>query len=245
MEGKLQLDGRDFKFDLNEPLSIGIPLKNGKNNPNCFYASPPKFMPYESGDFVGSIKSGSPVNFFNVFFNPHGNGTHTECSGHVFDNGLVMAGLLKRRFFSAYLVSVEVNDGQPINAGILAGVPQGIESLVVRTVPNGIDKIARVYSGKSPVYCEPELMAAVAGRGIQHFLIDLPSVDPESDGGKLLAHKAFWNYDGIDRTRSTITELIYVPEEVFDGAYALEMQFMNIELDAAPSDPILYRLEEK
>jgi hypothetical protein len=35
--------------------------------------------------------------------------------------------------------------------------------------------------------------------GIQHLLIDLPSVDKEKDEGKLLAHKAFWNVTDVKK----------------------------------------------
>lgn len=244
MEGQLLFNKRAYYFDLTQPLSIGMPLRSGKTNPSCFHAPPPEFIPYESGDFIGSIKSGSPVNFYNVFLNPHGNGTHTECSGHVFENGLVMAGLLEKRFFLCYLISVDIAGLGSIGEEIFHLVPRGIEALIVRTIPNGDEKLTLDYSGKDPVYCEPELMKAICDCGIQHFLIDLPSIDPESDGGQLLAHKAFWKNNHPDRTRCTITELIYVPQEIEDGLYALELQHMNIELDAAPSEPLLYRLEE-
>jgi hypothetical protein len=55
--------------------------------------------------------------------------------------------------------------------------------------------------------------------GIQHLLIDLPS-DKEKDEGKLLAHKAFWNVTDVNdlnldaRLEATITEMIYVPDNV-------------------------------
>jgi hypothetical protein len=60
--------------------------------------------------------------------------------------------------------------------------------------------------------------------GIQHLLIDLPSVDKEK-GRKLLAHKAFWNVTDVNdlnldaRLEATITEMIYVPDNVADGSY--------------------------
>jgi hypothetical protein len=65
--------------------------------------------------------------------------------------------------------------------------------------------------------------------GIQHLLIDLPSVDKEKDEGKLLAHKAFWNVTDVNdlnldaRLEATITEMIYVPDNVADGSYLLNL----------------------
>jgi hypothetical protein len=85
--------------------------------------------------------------------------------------------------------------------------------------------------------------------GIQHLLIDLPSVDREHDEGKLLAHKAFWNVKDVNqvnddaRFNCTITEMIYVDEKVKDGSYILNLQFASFENYASPSKPILYSLE--
>jgi hypothetical protein len=62
-------------------------------------------------------------------------------------------------------------------------------------------------------------------------LIDLPSVDKEKDEGKLLAHKAFECDDVNDlnldaRLDATITEMIYVPDNVPDGSYLLNLQLL-------------------
>jgi hypothetical protein len=81
---------------------------------------------------------------------------------------------------------------------------------------------------------------------IQHLLIDLPSVDKEKDEGKLLAHKAFWNVTDVNdlnldaRLEATITEMIYVPDNVADGSYLLNLQIASFENDASPSKPVLY-----
>jgi kynurenine formamidase len=84
--------------------------------------------------------------------------------------------------------------------------------------------------------------------GINHLLIDLPSVDKEHDDGKLVAHKAFWNVTDVNnlnvdaRLNATITEMIFVPNEVEDGSYLLNLQIASFENDASPSKPILYRI---
>ena len=80
-------------------------------------------------------------------------------------------------------------------------------------------------------------------------MIDLPSVDREEDEGKLLAHKAFWNVKDVTnlnddaRLDCTITEMIFVPNEIQDGSYILNIQIASFENDASPSKPILYSLE--
>ena len=72
------------------------------------------------------------------------------------------------------------------------------------------------------------------------MLIDLPSVDREQDEGKLLAHHLFWKYPNNTRIDCTITELIYVPNQVMDGTFFLNLQIASFESDASPSKPLLY-----
>ena len=74
------------------------------------------------------------------------------------------------------------------------------------------------------------------------------SVDKEHDEGKLVAHKAFWNVkDTVNlnadaRLNATITEMIYVSDEVKDGDYILNLQIASFENDASPSKPVLYKI---
>ena len=79
--------------------------------------------------------------------------------------------------------------------------------------------------------------------GIEHFMIDLPSVDRESDEGKLLAHKTFWQYPGDSpRKNATITEMIYAPEDVEDGLYLVDIQVLPLAMDASPSNILLLKV---
>ena len=86
-------------------------------------------------------------------------------------------------------------------------------------------------------------MVFIRELGVEHLLIDLPSVDKEKDDGKLLAHKAFWNFNSEVRLNATITEFIYVPDSITDGAYFLNLQVAPFENDASPSRPVLYKIE--
>lgn len=81
-------------------------------------------------------------------------------------------------------------------------------------------------------------------QGIKHVLCDIPSVDREDDGGKLLAHKAFFGVPESPRLDTTITELIYVDNSIEDGLYLLDIQIASFQSDASPSRPVLYRLEK-
>jgi hypothetical protein len=73
-------------------------------------------------------------------------------------------------------------------------------------------------------------------------MIDLPSVDREEDGEKLLAHHAFWNYPQATRLDATITELVFVDDKIKDGFYFMNLQVAPFVNDAAPSRPLLFEL---
>ena len=112
------------------------------------------------------------------------------------------------------------------------------------------NRIKKNYSKTNPPYLSEESAIYIREIGIQHLLIDLPSVDKEHDEGKLLAHKAFWNVKDVNqvnddaRFNCTITEMIYVNDDVKDGSYILNLQFASFENDASPSKPILYKIEK-
>ena len=59
------------------------------------------------------------------------------------------------------------------------------EAVVIRTYPNPPSKRGRSWSGSNPPYLDPKAAAWLAAEGVLHLLIDLPSVDPEEDGGAL------------------------------------------------------------
>lgn len=122
------------------------------------------------------------------------------------------------------------------------------EAIVIRTLPNETAKKSKNYSNTNPPYLEEAAATFIRECGIKHLLIDMPSVDREQDEGRLVAHKAFWNVKDSNNLNSdarhdaTITEMVYVTDEVQDGSYLLNLQIASFENDASPSKPILYKL---
>jgi len=88
----------------------------------------------------------------------------------------------------------------------------------------------------------PDALAFLAQQKVTHLLTDLPSVDREEDGGELLGHRAFWMENGQPNLHKTITEFVFVPNEVSDGTYLLNLQVAPFENDASPSRPVLYQI---
>ena len=124
------------------------------------------------------------------------------------------------------------------------------EAIVIRTLPNQENKKHKNYSNTNPTYLLEEAATFIRESGIKHLLIDLPSVDRENDEGKLLAHKAFWNVKDVNnlnadaRLDCTITEMIFVDDNVKDGSYILNIQIASFENDASPSKPILFKIDD-
>ncbi|HFA51991.1 MAG TPA: cyclase family protein [Bacteroidetes bacterium] len=243
MKIKLEHKGENYQADLAKPIDLSIPV----GQVNCFYAPPLEASPYRSGGFIGSVKAGAPVNFFNVKFNPHGNGTHTECMGHISEKQYSVNKYLKQFHFFAKLISVvpEVKNGDQIitKKSIENIIPGNIEeALIIRTLPNTIKKTTRNYSGANPPYFDKNAIGYMVEKGVKHLIVDLPSIDREEDGGALAGHKTFWQYPDENRLDCTITELVYIPENIKDGIYWLNLQVAAFELDASPGRPVIYEM---
>ena len=243
----------NFEIDLSKPIDISIPLSNTDANPIAWYLEKPEIKPVFFGEWTGSVKDGASTNFNNIFFNPHAHGTHTECLGHITKEFYSINQCLKQFFFLAELISVQPEtqgEDLVIAKSQLERLLKGKtpEALIIRTLPNLENKKHRNYSNTNPPYLSEEAAIFIRESGIQHLLIDLPSVDKEHDEGKLLAHKAFWNVQDVDnintdaRLHCTITEMIFVEDEVRDGSYLLNLQIASFENDASPSKPVLYKI---
>ncbi len=244
----------NFEIDLSKPIDISIPLTNTDENPIAWYIEKPVIEPVVFGDWIGKVSEGkSSTNFNNIFFNPHGHGTHTECLGHITNDFFSINQSLKQFFFSAKLITVEpekIGEDYVITKESISTSLNvtSLEAIIIRTLPNQKEKKSRKYSNTNPPYLSEEAAIFIRESEIQHLLIDLPSVDKEHDEGKLLAHKAFWNVKDTHnlnqdaRFNATITEMIYVPDEIEDGNYILNLQIASFENDASPSKPILYKI---
>ena len=254
MNATFHTEHNSFNVNVARPLDISIPLRSGAANPNAFGVQNPDFTPFRAGDFVGSVAEGGACNCENLLLNPHGNGTHTECVGHITKERVTINQCLKQFFAIASVVTLtpETASGgafkgdkmiteKQIRAAVKS-LHTDVHALVIRTAPNLGDKVFMRYGGTNPAYLTEGAASALAVSGIQHLLIDMPSVDREEDGGKLLAHHAFWEHPYNTRFHATITELIFVPETVPDGAYLLNLQIASIESDASPSKPVLYEI---
>lgn len=267
----LKFGERAFQIDSEDPFDISIPLTFNGPQPNAYGVEPAIAEACEYGDLVGDTRRGGSCNFERVSLIPHCNGTHTECVGHVTNERISVRDCLRDAFISAKLISVEpelegelygtdlVITANAIERSCLAVVNPRSDTppadkgdpdiaLVIRTLPNDDRKLTRKYGEIIPPFFTTEAMEYIVGIGVTHLLVDMPSIDRIHDEGKLSNHRIFWNIEPGSfevnektRTNSTVTELIYVPNEVQDGEYLLNLQIAPFASDASPSRPLLFK----
>lgn len=266
MIATIEHEGVTWRVELDNPVDISIPMKFGGPQPNAFGLPVATAEPFRAGDFVGDTREGGSVNCETVTLTPHGNGTHTECVGHIVDERVAVTDILRDTLSLAVVITVDPVDigtsGESYDApheprdrvvtsssleeGLARVAALEADAFVIRTTPNDDSKLDQIHSGANPVYFTNEAMRSIRQHNVKHLLVDFPSVDREEDGGLLPNHHLFWEVPAGTHALinvpsfATITELIYVPAVVSDGEAFVSIQIPDWELDAAPSRPRLY-----
>ncbi|MEL6200129.1 MAG: cyclase family protein [Pseudomonadota bacterium] len=236
---------------------------------NYFGVTPARGAPLTAGAFVGDVAGGGSCNAQVLQLAPHCHGTHTEGVGHVTAARHDVLDVIPSRRLSALLITLperraaDTTDALPpvttpqdrvlVASDLAAAWPAETtpDALIIRTLPNPTDKAhARYTDSDDYAYLTMSAMAHIVSRGVLHLLIDTPSLDRLDDGGHLAVHRLYWGLppgstDRSEATRgdATVTEMIYVPDDIEDGHYALALQPAPFTGDATPSNPILYPLE--
>jgi kynurenine formamidase len=269
MNARVQVDGREVGVDFEHPFDLSVELDFQGPQPRHFGAPPANARAYSVPGFPGSVARGASCNCESITLIPHCNGTHTEGAGHLTREPLHAHRVAPRGLLPAILVSTnamscgqtsESSDPAPrpddhlvtraaLQAGWPATTPFAPRALVIRTLPNEPAKRTRDYTDSTPPYLTREAARFIVERGIEHLIVDLPSIDRAHDEGRLTAHRLFFGLPPGDssllhaaRSQCTVTELAYVPDDVTDGAYFLQLQTPALNGDAVPSRPLLYRL---
>ncbi len=260
---------QNYKIDTTIPLNISIPLKFNGAQPAAYGVEKAASKPCEAGELVGDTRRGGSCNFEEYKFIPHCNGTHTESIGHITKERISVHDCLRDAFVPATVISLEsenanqtdetyaVNLAAQDNLITKSAIENALknsgenflQALIVRTLPNDKSKLTRNYAEMPPPFFSTEAIKFIVEKDVKHLLVDLPSVDRAFDEGKLSNHRVFWNVDEGSFQLSeqsfpdhTITEMIFVPDEIKDGAYLLNLQIAAFAADASPSRPILFKI---
>lgn len=273
----IEINGQTFIINRENPLGISIPMQFNGAQPNAYGVEKAVSEAYKAGEIVGDTRRGGSINFEQYKLIPHCNGTHTECVGHITHERISVHDCLRDSFILARLISVKPEKAAvssetyavDLNENDLLITRKEIEktladsrfkiqdsksgelpkALIIRTLPNDESKLSQTYLTEIPPFFTTEAMRFMRETGINHLLVDTPSIDRIFDKGKLSNHRIFWNVEQgafeistESLIYNTITELIYVPDEIADGIYLLNLQIAPFASDASPSRPILFAI---
>lgn len=250
MKARFDWNGNTLVVDFSQGRSLAIELQPGGPNPSFFTDSGVKTRPLTLGGFVGDMSKGGSCNAEVIEFSPHSHGTHTECVGHISSQHQSVVTVIDQQPTMMRIITVEsaqLDDGMLIPAEALNHIKNfDGGALAIRTLPNAESKKERNYATEPgfPVL-SAEAMKILSRSSLLHLLVDTPSVD-HSDNTELQNHTIWWGLDpdvrpGVpDAGRRSITEMIYVPDDIVDGDYWLDLQLPPLVSDAVPSRPIIY-----
>lgn len=263
----IQVDSVKYALDLTHPFEIAMALDFTKNQPNVHGIEKASAISHEIIGMIGDVAQGGSCNWQQYTLTPHSHGTHTECVGHITHHTVSIHEAIKALLIPSTLISITPTLGSacsdtyfPIkhdddllitHAALkekLHHFPIGFsQGMIIRTLPNGPFKATYDYQKNGAPFFSKEALEYLLSRGVEHLLVDFPSVDAMHDDGHMLIHHLFWNVPLGEKEPTadshlgrTITELIYVDPAIPDGLYALNIQIPCFATDAAPSRPLLF-----
>ena len=265
MKASVKIKNKDYSINLSNGLDISIPYDFETGNQPNFYNVPkgnktPLII--KNQKFITKNNLGCNVYIFN--YNIQCTGTHTECVGHISSKKIYVNKLIPNELIPSYLISIKpINhkkttdtyhskyskDDLVISKELLYNALYKIDTslytgLVIRTKPNTNHKKIQNYQNTRAPFLTNNAMQYINELNIDYLFVDLPSVDRDDDGGKLLNHKIFWNFNNKEKecSHKLITEMIFVNNAIKDGSYLLNLKTPNFMADAIPSNPILYKI---
>ncbi len=247
---RIELDHHGHTWHATGPAAdLSVPVNPHTGLPRAWYKGPATASPVRTESWVGSIAEGGSVNFRDLTFNPHAHGTHTETREHISDEFQPIDALARSEHLP-FLLPALLLEAQPESADQDWVVPtsalEKASELLTQKAPRAVvlrcttSDVQRDWSNANPPYLADGFADILVRHGVQHLLLDLPSVDREVDNGVLRAHNAFFFSGGNPRVGATISELLCVPQGVSEGLGLLAMQVAPFINDAAPSRPLWF-----
>jgi kynurenine formamidase len=240
--------------------------------PNHFSANLASSKPMQIGSFIGNTEQGGSCNVNELTINPHCNGTHTETIAHICDlnhrYSKTIAEISHFPLMPCVLVSIKPKPMNSTNESYAPALQKEdllitrsalesllanysdiqLQCLVVRTLPNETGKRYQAYSqSNQPPFFSREAIIYLNKRGVEHLVLDLPSLDRLHDDGLLTCHHLFWQVEEGSHqanekslVNKTITEMAFISNQLSDGFYFINLQVPLFVTDAVPSNPVLY-----
>ena len=256
----LTINKNEFSFTISNPISVSrtISLSHQSNAFNLPQFTSSAFS-YEDV-FTGDVLQGGSCNVDVLSFCPH-NLTHIECSSHILNQRVSQAVTIDKipqDHFQGLVYLIDLSTILKEEKLILmehlkdelAKVNYPINAIALKTssslLQNDYD-----FSGKNFVALSREVAKEISkysfeGQNITTLILDLPSTDSENDGGKLLAHRAFFEIPetGIefkDIKKKVIVELAHFGQLVQNYYYFI-MTPAKIQSNSIITDILFYPL---
>lgn len=255
-----QIDHKKYEIDTENPINIAIPMDFSENQPHVHGIKSAYATTLEVPGLIGDTKKGGSCNWKQYTITPHSHGTHTESIEHILDDPFPINKIEIPLLIPSTLITVtpqrEMDGDLLITKESLEEKLKNIhtsfcQGIVIRTLPNDLEKMSRNYQLHPHPYFSTEAMKYLVSLNIHHLFVDIPSIDRMSDEGKLSNHRLFWNIplgskhlNENAHTSKTVTELAFIPNTVLDGIYVINLQIPNFSTDAAPSRPLLFPIKE-
>ena len=247
---------------------LSIPYNFNGPQPNFFDVKPGMSTAYKSGTLSYSISDGAGCNIPEISMNIHCTGTHTECVGHLLEKNGSVSECIQDLYMPTVLLTVrpklfsECSDGYHVavkgDEKVIS--KESIEvsynkhklnnplCMIIRTLPNPKEKQFYSFTENYPPFFTNDSLIFLSNK-IQHLVVDIPSIDRMEDDGILGNHRIFWgNCNNVrgeinPESTDTITELAFIEDDILDGFYFLNIQLPHFVCDAAPSRPILIKVD--
>jgi arylformamidase len=250
-------DGRERRFQLGPPVEAGRPVRLAPPEASNAFALPPlRAEAHEvPGWFVGDVRRGGSCNVEVLHCAAHGL-THLETAAHLLapDGAPPTVADLPAERLAGLMLLVDLSDldappgaripPQPVRTALdTCELPVGMLGLKTRAsaLPPATD-----FTGTDFLALAPETAEAIRAAGIRTLVVDLPSLDPERDSGRLLAHRAYFGLPetgcrGADPEARAVVELAWfggLPA----GSYHAVICPPRFALPAVPTGLLLYPL---
>jgi kynurenine formamidase len=257
---------KQFRLGEPKPVSRQVWFEPGTKASNAFHLPliNSKTVEFE-GRFIGDVNRGGSCNVDILSYVPHGL-THIETSAHILslESKPAFVHEIPLQHLSGIVYLIDLT--QPLSGPVLGEEPgqqvpwQAIEEklrqntlpismLAIKTksslLPQDYD-----FSGKDFLS-----ISAEAAKGIHDYkyrvnclLLDLPSIDPEADEGKLLAHRNYFGlpmsgHSGEDLEKRALVELAWFAE-LEEGYYYADITPPRFRTNAVTTGIVFRLLEE-
>ncbi len=228
--------GNTKRFRLGEPKAVSrqVLFEPEAKASNAFHLPVinAKTVEFE-GQFIGDVKRGGSCNVDILSYVPHGI-THIETAAHILspESKPPFVDDIPLRHLSGIVYLIDLTQpvrgaGDELGSGPGQQVPwEAVEkklrhnslpiSMLAIKTRSSLLQEDYDFSGKNFLS-----ISAQAAKGIHDYkypitclLLDLPSIDPETDEGKLLAHRSYFGlpltgYKGKDREKRALVELAW------------------------------------